>query len=402
MAWEVRGNAAYFYQSVRVEGRPRKVYLGRRPEAEAEARQLEEQRRQRLARRESTLAEAARRAPAEEALERFWQELQAVAGATLVASGYRRHKGEWRRRRYPMAVEQAEMDVAEAADGRACQSPGKPGEPPARGVGAERPRPAGGSPSQRRPAWGRPAPPAAGPGGPPAPEGPQAGEQPPTSPPALSSGEWLQALSARAEAGDAAALRELRRFLDDNPEVWGRLGDAGRLAVAGWAELLADGNPLLAEALKRSQERMAAELAGPGATPLESLLARHAGVTHLAAVQADHPPVQASRERHASAPDGRANPGPGPLHPPAGQAGGAQSRPFGRHGGGGSPPGPTEGWGRPGRCGPAAASPRGDCVIRLALRWGETLATAVPAGPVPVTSGARDQSPASHPVSAAR
>src|SRR5438876_60264 len=77
MGWERRQRGgAYFYQSVRVGGRPRKLYLGAGPEAEAHARREDERRQRRAAERAALEEERARLAAAEAAL----REAEALAG----------------------------------------------------------------------------------------------------------------------------------------------------------------------------------------------------------------------------------------------------------------------------------------------------------------------------------
>ena len=51
-----------------------------------------------------------------------------------------------------------------------------------------------------------------------------------TGPPRPDLAAQLRDLVRRANAGDADGLRQLRKFLDDNPDVWQRAGD---LALAG-------------------------------------------------------------------------------------------------------------------------------------------------------------------------
>jgi hypothetical protein len=99
VAWEERGGRRYYYRSVRDGGRVRKEYVGAGYFAELSARSDEIVR----ARRES------KRCEDRDELERLedlvapaWEVREAaavLARASLVAAGYHRHKGEYRRER---------------------------------------------------------------------------------------------------------------------------------------------------------------------------------------------------------------------------------------------------------------------------------------------------------------
>jgi hypothetical protein len=99
VAWERRGGNLYYYQSEREGGRGRKRYIGVGEVAELVAHAdatLRLAREQRAAREGAELERL-------EALCAPVLELSEAAGvlarAQLVASGYRRRKGEWRRAR---------------------------------------------------------------------------------------------------------------------------------------------------------------------------------------------------------------------------------------------------------------------------------------------------------------
>ena len=84
----------------------------------------------------------------------------------------------------------------------------------------------------------------------------------------------IRGLLGRARGGDAAALSELRAALDGHPEYCGaRRGDLGRHAARAWIGLIAGPDLALQESLGRKVAAMLDELAGPGAPPLERLLA---------------------------------------------------------------------------------------------------------------------------------
>jgi hypothetical protein len=100
MGWERRQRGGvYFYRSVRIDGQPRKVYLGTGPAAERQASLESEKRQRHQSEREALLAEQVQVAGADRALEdlRFFTDL--LARATLILAGLHEHRGEWRRRR---------------------------------------------------------------------------------------------------------------------------------------------------------------------------------------------------------------------------------------------------------------------------------------------------------------
>jgi hypothetical protein len=92
---------------------------------------------------------------------------------------------------------------------------------------------------------------------------------------------WLKALVEKANGGDGPALTELRAFLDENPRLWHRLGDMGAHAEAAWIELIANGDRLVAESVKREADRLREELRGETPGPVERLLADQIVVSHL-------------------------------------------------------------------------------------------------------------------------
>jgi len=99
VAWERRGGNLYYYQAEREDGQVRKRYIGAGEEAELIAHAdaaLRRAREQRAAREGAELARLeALCAPVLE----FSEAAGVLARAQLVASGYRRRRGEWRRAR---------------------------------------------------------------------------------------------------------------------------------------------------------------------------------------------------------------------------------------------------------------------------------------------------------------
>jgi hypothetical protein len=100
MSWERRQRGgAYFYRSVRINGRPRKIYFGRGRGAQRQARLEAARRQRRQAEREALHAEQARVASADAALEDLCDMTDLLARATLLLAGFHEHHGLWRRRR---------------------------------------------------------------------------------------------------------------------------------------------------------------------------------------------------------------------------------------------------------------------------------------------------------------
>jgi hypothetical protein len=99
MGWEERRGRLYYYKSERVGGRVRKVYLGNDEvartlaEADATIRRVQEAGREaRRARREEMDAEDAQ-------LEELCELIELLTKGALLEVGYRKRKGEWRRKR---------------------------------------------------------------------------------------------------------------------------------------------------------------------------------------------------------------------------------------------------------------------------------------------------------------
>jgi hypothetical protein len=99
VAWEQRGGNLYYYQSERVDGRVRKKYVGTGEIAELVAHADETIRRTRAERRERVRAELEEARGLASAADELNEAAEILVRAEMVAAGYHRHKGEWRRRR---------------------------------------------------------------------------------------------------------------------------------------------------------------------------------------------------------------------------------------------------------------------------------------------------------------
>ncbi len=100
MGWETRERGGrYYYRSVRDGGRVRKEYVGAGEIAEAVAHADETIRRVRELERARCRAEAERLEVLTAPVEELSEAAGILARAHLIAGGYHRHKGEWRRAR---------------------------------------------------------------------------------------------------------------------------------------------------------------------------------------------------------------------------------------------------------------------------------------------------------------
>ena len=99
MAWERRGSNLFYYQSKRVDGRVQKKYVGAGEVAQAIAHADETIRSSRAAQNERARAELEEARTLASAGEELCEAADILAVAELVAAGYHRHKGQWRRRR---------------------------------------------------------------------------------------------------------------------------------------------------------------------------------------------------------------------------------------------------------------------------------------------------------------
>jgi hypothetical protein len=102
MALEKRDGNLYYYRSVRdSEGHPKKVYVGAGEFARIASEQDTIRRTAQEGERERQRAEIERIEALTAQLVEMDEATEILARATLVAAGYHRHKGEWRRERTP-------------------------------------------------------------------------------------------------------------------------------------------------------------------------------------------------------------------------------------------------------------------------------------------------------------
>jgi hypothetical protein len=99
---DVRKTASYYYRHRRINGRPRRVYVGPAgsPHAQEARRQDDQRRAQRLAEQEARRQEECRWQQADDPLQHFTESVDLLAHVSLLIAGFYQHDhGEWRPRR---------------------------------------------------------------------------------------------------------------------------------------------------------------------------------------------------------------------------------------------------------------------------------------------------------------
>ena len=81
--------------------------------------------------------------------------------------------------------------------------------------------------------------------------------------------EQLRDLIDRAQKSDETALPELRKLLDDTPELWQQIGDLAQHVEAAWVKLLAPTDLFTQDCLRREAERRRIELLGDEPSPIQ-------------------------------------------------------------------------------------------------------------------------------------
>lgn len=99
MAWERRGDYFYYYQSEREDGKVRKKYIGRGELAHIIAHADETIRCSRAQKRKRDAEALEYMQNLATCADGLYEAAEVLAVAEMVAAGYHRRKGEWRRRR---------------------------------------------------------------------------------------------------------------------------------------------------------------------------------------------------------------------------------------------------------------------------------------------------------------
>jgi hypothetical protein len=84
-----------------------------------------------------------------------------------------------------------------------------------------------------------------------------------------------------AKAGNAEVLPELRRTLDQYPEIWRHHGDLAKHTEAKWLTLLTGQNACTRESIQRTTQELRESLLEAGDSPLERLLVDRIVVSRL-------------------------------------------------------------------------------------------------------------------------
>jgi hypothetical protein len=108
MAWEQRRGGPVYYRSLRVNGRPTKVYLGKGEAAEAQARQVEQRRLERQQASEAWQSEQAEVAVAQQRLSELRALADLLVRVTFLGAGFHEHRGQYRRRRHARGGDQGQ------------------------------------------------------------------------------------------------------------------------------------------------------------------------------------------------------------------------------------------------------------------------------------------------------
>ena len=82
----------------------------------------------------------------------------------------------------------------------------------------------------------------------------------------------LAELMKEAANGNTEVLPQLQAYLDDNPEVWQKLGDLSWHAEEAVLGVIAGKHLLIKESVRKKMQELRAELSGHSTSPLEQLL----------------------------------------------------------------------------------------------------------------------------------
>jgi hypothetical protein len=99
MGWKTINGRRYFYKSEREGGRVKSTYFGSGESGSLMAEWIAVERLEREAEREQLREEREESDAEERAISDWFDGVQAVADAGMIAAGFHKHKGQWRRRR---------------------------------------------------------------------------------------------------------------------------------------------------------------------------------------------------------------------------------------------------------------------------------------------------------------
>ena len=99
MGWKTINGRRYYYKSEREGGRVKTTYFGAGESGLLISLLELEDRAEREAEREQRQAEKEEFETEEKAVAEWFDDVQAVADAAMIAAGFHKHKGQWRRKR---------------------------------------------------------------------------------------------------------------------------------------------------------------------------------------------------------------------------------------------------------------------------------------------------------------
>ena len=99
MGWKTINGRRYYYKSEREGCRVKTTYFGAGESGLLVSLLQREHRAEREAERDERRAEGEENRAEEKAVADWFDDVQAVADAAMIAAGFHKHKGQWRRRR---------------------------------------------------------------------------------------------------------------------------------------------------------------------------------------------------------------------------------------------------------------------------------------------------------------
>jgi hypothetical protein len=99
VGWKQINGRRYFYKSEREGGRVKSTYFGAGEDGSLMARWVALERAERADEREGRRAEQEEADAEDRAVSGWFDDVQAVADAAMIAAGLHKHKGQWRRKR---------------------------------------------------------------------------------------------------------------------------------------------------------------------------------------------------------------------------------------------------------------------------------------------------------------
>ena len=125
MGWEQRGGGSYYYRKEREGGRVRSKYMGNGVLGQICAENDRDEQRHRTAKRDADHATRQAEAEVDRQLADAESAIAAITDAALLAGGYHKHKGQWRKRRHEKKATASEDTRSVERDQDTAQSNGR-------------------------------------------------------------------------------------------------------------------------------------------------------------------------------------------------------------------------------------------------------------------------------------